>query len=102
MMSSFDSYDGTPPITYRRPWEIKADISRIGAEAREIEEMLTVRDLLLELVSSSEKSEPSKWIPELEEITLEAREALDRLTYLSERLDELREELKDSRWAMGF
>ena len=102
MMISSNPYEGAPPRLYRGCAEIKSDISELRAELREIEERLTVRNVLMELVSSAEHSDPAEWVPVLEEIAGEAREALEKLNSFGERIEELREELLETRCAMGY
>lgn len=102
MMLSSRPYDGAPPRLYRSCAEIRADIRELKAELREIEEKLTVRNVLMELVSSADNSDPSSWVPVLEDIAAEAGEALERLTSFGERIEELREELLETRCAMGY
>ncbi|MBO5009923.1 MAG: hypothetical protein IKJ13_01825 [Clostridia bacterium] len=102
MMLSRDPYEGAPPRLYRGCEEIRSDISELRAELREIEERLTVRNVLMELVSSTDHSDPALWVPVLEDIAAEAREALDRLNSFGERIEELREELLETRCALGY
>ena len=70
-------------------------MSKISRELRDIEEMLTVRNIVLEMVTECADADPEKWIPELEDMVAEAREALDRATRLKASLDELSEELEE-------
>ena len=102
MLLSSNNYEGTPPRLYRAPSEIKSDILRIKDEIKEIEDMLTVRNVILEIISASAGKDPSRWIPELESIVYDARDALDRLTEFFSLLQDLREELEDTRCAMGY
>lgn len=102
MMVSSNPYEGAPPRLYRGCEEIRSDITELRAELREIEEKLTVRNVLMELVSSTQQSDPAAWVPVLEEIAAEAREALDRLSSFGERIEELREELLETRCALGY
>lgn len=96
MIRPCDVNEGIPPRLYRCPSEIREDISRIRGEIREIENMLTVKNLLMEILTEESRL-PSRWVPELEEVAAYARDSLDKLTSFSERLDELREELFETR-----
>ncbi len=100
MLRPYDFNEGLPPRIYRRPSEIRDDISKIRGEIKEIENMLTVKNLLMEIITE-QAGLPAKWVPELEDAAAYARESLDKLTSFSTRLDELREELYDTRCAMG-
>ncbi len=100
MIRPYDDNEGIPPRLYRRPSEIREDISRIRGEIKEIENMLTVKNLLMEIITEEARL-PSRWVPELEEAAAYARDSLDKLTSFSQRLDELREELCDTRCMLG-
>ena len=85
------------PRLYRRPDEIRRDIRTVLRKIKESEEMLSVRNILLEVISEWSEAEPERWMDELEETLAEARESLLRLNELKEGLEELREELRESR-----
>ena len=93
MLVHRNSYEGMPPRLYRSPKEIEDDIIFLRNRAAEIESMLSVRNLLVEMVSTYADVKPELWIPELESAVGEARCALDALNGLNNRLGELREEL---------
>lgn len=95
MLAYADERCGIPARLYRTPCEIRRDMSKISRELRDIEEMLTVRNIVLEMVTECADADPEKWIPELEDMVAEAREALDRATRLKASLDELSEELEE-------
>ena len=63
--------------------------------------MLSIRNILVEMISECSEGEPSKWIPELEEIVCEARQSLERLNRLSVALDSLSTELSETLCAVG-
>ena len=94
--------EGLPPRLYRSPSEIKRDVERICAEIRKSDEMLSVRNILLEMISEQSIASPEKWIPELEETVTEARCALERIKRLNTALDDLYRELEESRCTSGF
>ena len=85
------------PRLYRSPDEIRRDIRTVLRKIKESEEMLSVRNILLEVISEWSEAEPERWMDELEETLAEARESLLRLNELKEGLEELREELRESR-----
>lgn len=87
--------EGYPARLYRDAGEVRADIANIYARIRDIEEMLTVRGLVMDMVSEWSLKDPKKWIRELEESIEEAREALDSLNRLYEALEELQDELAE-------
>ena len=64
------------------------------------EEMLSVHNLLLEMIPSWAEQSPERWIPELEEMVAEASEALDTIKKLKEALEYLALELEDVKCMM--
>ncbi len=102
MFMTANSYEGIPSRLYRAPQEIRRDIFSVKESIEEINDTLSVHNLLMEFLSEWSKKEPEKWIEELEEILCEAKESLERLGELKSSLDELKEELEDSRWAFGL
>lgn len=90
--------EGIPPALYRSPLEIRKDISRINREIREADEMLSVRNILTEMIDELAAEEPERWIDELENTVAEARDALHRLSRLRDALTELSVELEESKW----
>jgi hypothetical protein len=100
MLVHRNNCEGTPPRLYRSPKEIEEDISFLRSRATEIEGMLSVRNLLVEMVTAYADTKPELWIPELESAVGEARRALDALSGLNRRLGELREELCEVRCLM--
>ena len=95
MYSCMNSYEGTPPRLYRSPDEIRRDMRSIIEEITEKEEMLSVHNLLLEMIPSWAEESPQRWIPELETMVAEACEALDTIKRLKETLELLALELED-------
>jgi hypothetical protein len=93
-------YEGMPPRLYRTPSEIRRDMASVAAKIRENEEMLSVHNLLIEMIPSWATESPEKWIPELEETIAEANDALDNLKRLKTALEELSLELEDVRCMM--
>lgn len=100
MYSCINLYEGLPPRLYRNPSEIRRDMAYIAAKVRENEEMLSVHNLLIEMIPSWAEQSPERWIPELEETIAEACEALDDLKRLKTALEELSLELEDVRCMM--
>ena len=64
--------------------------------------MLSVRNIILALVSEWAELEPERWIEELEETVEEAREALRALDNMKETLIDLRSELDEARRFSGL
>lgn len=100
MYSCMNTGEGMPPRLYRSPSEIHRDMIRISAKIRENEEMLSVHNLLIEMIPTWAEQSPDKWIPELEATVEEAREALDNLRRLQFALEELARELEEVRCMM--
>jgi len=87
--------EGYPVRLYRDAGEVRSDIANIYEKIRDAEEMLTVRGLVMDMVSEWSLKDPKKWIRELEESIEEAREALESLNRLYEALEEIQEELSE-------
>lgn len=102
MYTCMNPEDGIPARLYRSPGEIHRDIIRISSEIRKNEEMLSVHNLLIELIPTWAEQSPEKWIPELEETVAEAVEALENLKRLQYALEELMTELEDVRCIMDY
>ena len=102
MYSCMNVYEGMPPRLYRTPSEIRRDMAAIAAKIRENEEMLSVHNLLIEMIPSWAEQSPEKWIPELLETLSEADEALENLKRLKTALEELSLELEDVRCMMSL
>ena len=101
MYSCMNTNEGMPPRLYRSPSEIHRDMMRISAAIKENEEMLSVHNLLIEMIPTWAEQSPERWIPELEATVSEAREALDNLRRLQFALEELSEELEEIRCMMN-
>lgn len=102
MYSCMNPTEGQPARLYRSPAQIHRDMISISARIRENEEMLSVHNLLIEMIPTWAEESPERWIPELEETVAEAKEALENLERLREGLDRLTEELEDVRCMMSF
>ena len=96
------SYTEDRQRIYRRPSEIRSDIAEIKARIDETDNMINVRSLLLDTLCEFADGDPDKWLPEIEEIVAEARETLEHLSSLERTLSDLEDELKRTRWVMGY
>ncbi len=94
--------EGLPATLYRNPEQIRRDMARISDKIREAEEMLSIRNILIEMISEWSLTSPEKWISELEETVAEARCALENLKKLNLALDELTDELAEAKCAVGM
>lgn len=94
--------EGLPPALYRSPEEIRADMREIADRIREAEEMLSVRNILLGVISEWSEQEPERWVRELEETAEEAHFSLIVLQKLKDTLCQLREELSEARYYSGL
>ena len=97
MYTLMNSVEGRAARLYRSPAEIRRDVERISAKIEETSDMLSVHNLLMEMIPLWAEESPEKWIPELEETLSEASAALETLRELKETLEELWEELEDAR-----
>ena len=101
MLAGSSVYEGMPARLYRSPCEIRRDMTRLSKQIKEADEMLSVRNILVEMLSECAGREPEKWIPELEELVADARASLDCLTRLKSALSDLSEEFEETVCAVG-
>ncbi|MBR5817133.1 MAG: hypothetical protein IKY62_00665 [Clostridia bacterium] len=102
MYKVYDASVGLPPTLYRTPREIRRDISAIKLKINEINERMNLRTLLMDVLSDERTvREPDFWIPEVTEALRGAKEAHESLMGLERELNELCEELKESKWAFS-
>ena len=97
-----DYTDGRPPRLYRSVAEISADITEIKRLIADADEQLTVRSVLMEMISVWADESPEKWLPELEETVNEARCALESMKDLKSTLDSLLFELEEAKAIYGI
>ena len=100
MYLCMNTYEGSPPRLYRSPDEIRRDMRVIVDRIAEQEEMLSVHNLLFEMIPSWAEESPERWIPELEQMVAEADEALGTLKRLKEALEYLTLELEEVKCIM--
>ena len=93
--------EGMPARLYRSPCEIRRDMTRISKQIKEADEMLSIHNILVEMISECTIGDPVKWISELEEIVAEARSSLDDLKRFNSALDALSSELEETLCAIG-
>ena len=96
MFVNSNVYEGMPARLYRSPCEIRRDMTKISKQIKEADEMLSVRNILVELLSEWSDGDGARWIPELEEIVRDARASLDNLRRLEGAIDDLSSELEES------
>ena len=101
MFVNANVYEGMPARLYRSPCEIRRDMTRISKQIKEADEMLSIRNILVEMLAECSRGEPSKWIPELEEIVRDARASLNDLKRLEGAIEDLSCELEESLCAIG-
>ncbi|MBQ7387495.1 MAG: hypothetical protein IJW03_04960 [Clostridia bacterium] len=77
-------------------------MTKIVRQIKEADEMLSVRNILTEMIDELATEEPARWIEELEATVAEAREAMHRLERLHDALSELAVELEESKWAKRY
>ena len=96
MFASANYCEGIPARLYRSPCEIRRDMSEISKQIKEIDQMLSVRNILVEVLAEWAEGEPEKWIPELEELIKEASDSLEYMKRLKCALTDLAEELEET------
>ncbi len=102
MYSCMNVNEGAPARLYRAPSEIRHDMTQISRAIRENEEMLSVHNLLIEMIPEWAEKSPEAWIPELEEILADANDAVDNLRRLKNALELLSDELEEVKCLMRY
>lgn len=97
MYSNANMNEGLPPRLYRSTAEIRRDMAVIAAKVRDTEEMLSVHNLLIEMIPTWAEQSPRQWIPELLDTLSEAEAALENLRRLKLELEALANELEEVR-----
>jgi chromosome segregation ATPase len=95
MYTTMNNVEGMAPRLYRSPAEILRDMERIKSRIEEISDMLSIHNLIIEMIPEWSSISPENWIPKLEETLDEANDALETLKELKERLAELKSELEE-------
>ena len=95
MYTVMNNVEGEAPRLYRSPSEIRRDMAVISSKIEETSDMLSVHNILMEMIPIWAEEAPEEWIPELEETLADATEALETLKELKCSLEELQEELED-------
>lgn len=101
MFVNANVYEGIPARLYRSPCEIRRDMLKISKQIKEADEMLSIHNILMEMLSECAVGEPERWIPELEEIVAEARNSLDNMKRFNLALSELSCELEETLCRVG-
>ena len=91
-------YQGYPMRLYRTSDEIRSDIRDIKDKINDVNTSLSVRELLLDILSDGKERAPGEWVSELEGVVYEAENAEKRLKELCEELNCLRAELSEVGW----
>lgn len=99
---NYSTYEGEPARLYRSPERIREDILAIRNKIESVDSMLNIRTILTDVIDKYAVGDPEKWIPALALIVEDAEETLDSLKKLRENLDQLTEELEDTKWALGI
>ena len=99
---NYSTYEGEPARLYRSPERIREDILVIRKKIESVDSMLNIRTILTDVIDKYAAGDPEKWIPALALIVEDAEETLDSLKKLRENLDQLTEELEDTKWALGI
>ena len=102
MFISSNVSEGIPSRLYRSVDEIRREMLDIKKKISETNEMLSVHALFTEMIAKRAREHPEKYVAELEEAVETTREALRELRLLGDTLDELREEMENTRWALGL
>ena len=101
MLKLADVSAGLPITLYRTATEIRRDIALIKEKIKAINDKLNLRALLMDILSDERTvTEPGYWIPELTAALREASDAEERLLGLEAELNDLHEELRQTKWAL--
>lgn len=93
--SSF--YEGMPCRLYRTPEQIRTDIVDVKRKIDRITEMLNSRNVVGEMLDCLAEGSYTDWIPLLKGVVGEAENTLHKLSELNTTLDELNEELEETK-----
>ena len=91
-----------PARLYRSPFEIRRDMTTISKQIKEADEMLSVRNILVEMICECSRGEGENCVSELEDILTEARKSSEGLSRLKSAIDDLSAELEESICALGI
>jgi len=90
-----------PARLYRSPFEIRRDMTTISKQIKEADQMLSVRNILVEMICECSKGEGEKWISELEDLARQTRKSYEGILRLRCAIDNLSAELEESLCALG-
>ena len=92
-------YSPARPI-YRKTEDIREDIAALKSKIEEINGSLSIRELLLDLLSDNREKQASEWIYDLDALLGEAESAYRKLGKLKEELYFLEAELGEAKCVM--
>ena len=101
MFVSTNVCEGMPARLYRSPFEIRRDMTTISKQIKEADEMLSVRNILVEMIYECSRGDRERIVSELEEIARQTRRSYEGLLRLRGAIDDLSAELEESLCALG-
>lgn len=102
MFVSTNVCEGMPARLYRSPFEIRRDMTKISKQIKEADQMLSVRNILVEMIYKCTVGEGDEWISELEAIVSQTRKSYEGLKRLTNAINDLSAELEESLCALGL
>lgn len=102
MFVSTNVCEGMPARLYRSPFEIRRDMTKISKQIKEADEMLSVRNILVDMIYRCTVGEGESWISELEALACQTRKSCEGLERLTSAINDLSAELEESLCALGL
>ena len=102
MFVSTNVCEGMPARLYRSPFEIRRDVTKISKQIKEADEMLSVRNILVDMIYMCTVGDGDSWISELEELAFQTRKSCEGLSRLTNAINDLSAELEESLCALGL
>lgn len=100
MYRTCDVTQGEAGRLYRTPAEIRQDIAEISAKISLANEMLNVRNMLMEMLAESGGKPIEVFLMELEDMIGSARDMIRQVCSMRDTMEDLAIELEDAKWAM--
>lgn len=92
--------EGIPAGLYRHTSEIRRDMDIVEKKIREIEEKLSVRNLVADIIDSGKEVIDEGFIESMDQVIEDAERSIFHLERLRDAMDYLEEELEEVRWLM--
>ena len=92
--------EGIPGGLYRHTSEIRRDMDIVERKIREIEEKLSVRNLVADIIDSGKEVIDEGFIESMDQVIEDAERSIFHLERLRDAMEYLEEELEQVRWLM--